>query len=426
MNILYLVNMNENNIKGLFTANHEKIMALNKLIEPDDILNIYSVQFYDVGIVKFLKKIMRKKIFVNNGPSFEKDGMVYRKEYLKVNLLSRYIEKKDDDYKKYEPFINKHLKEIQECDAVVAQWGYPHGRLAYHIGKKFNKPYFVQYYGSDIHTNPYRNKNVRKKVLDVLNYACNNFFVSDKLRKTANELGWSGDNWSLTKNCVNFNKFYKIDDKLKSRLCKENKIQENQLVIGYVGSLTEVKRSDSLVKIYSSLNHMIEEYGKDRELNGFNLSINPKYIFVGDGDMRHTVENDAINNSLDCVFTGNVDISDVNEYMNLMDVMVLPSRREGFGSVIVEANSLGVLAIGSDAGGIPEVLGNNKYVVSEGEDFEKRYAEKIFDFIVNGWNKEDLISRVEDEYSWDKVAMEDLTLIKQKVYDLRKDNNNEE
>ena len=439
MNILYLVNMNENNIKGLFTANHEKIMALKKLIKEDDVLNIYSVQFYDVGIVKLLKKIKKKKIFVNNGPEFEKDGLTYRKEYLKVDLYNRFIEKNDDDYKKYEPFINAHIKEIEECDFVVAQWGYPHGRLAYHIWNRFKKPYFVQYYGSDIHTNPYRNSNVRKKILDVLNNAEMNLFVSDNLRKSANGLGWNGDNWCLTKNCVNFDKFYDIGEEKKSAIRKKLGIEENQIVIGYVGSLTEVKRSDSLVEIYSRLNEKMNTNRKsidsdDLDMDGSTKSIdigkkisnlNPKYLFVGDGDMRTMIENDAKNHSLDCVFTGNVDISDVNEYMNIMDIMVLPSRREGFGSVIVEANSLGVLAIGSDAGGIPEVLGNEKYVVSEGDNFEDRYAEKILDFIKKGWNREELISRVREEYDWTKVAAKDLEMMKSKVFGKRKESYNE-
>lgn len=400
MNLLYLVNMNENNIKGLFTANHEKIMAIKKLLKEDDVLNIYSVQFYDAGISKLLKKATGKKIFVNNGPSFERDGIVYRKEYLKVDIKSRLIEKKDDDYDKYRDFIEKHEEEIKNCDAVVAQWGYPHGRLAYHIHKKFGKPYFVQYYGSDIHTNPYRDENVKKKVLDVLNNAANNFFVSMKLKESANGLGWNKENWSLTKNGVNFNKFFKIDEEEKEKLKKENNIND-ETVIGYVGSLTEVKRSDSLSEICSRVD-------KSKKC---------KYLFVGDGDMRELVEKEMQEKGADVIFTGNVDISEVNKYMNLMDIMVLPSRREGFGSVIVEANSLGVLTIGSDAGGIPEVVGNPDCIVAEGNDFEQRYADTIIKFINSGWDSDGLIKRVHDEYDWLNIAKGDLDIIRRVIDD---------
>src|SRR3712207_3508327 len=396
MNIFYLVNMNENNIKGLFTANHEKLMAMEKLIDKNDILNVYSVQFYDAGISKFLKKLSRKKIFVNNGPYFEIDSMLYRKEYLKVDLRARQIEKKIDDYKKYEPFIEKHRKEIEACDIVVAQWGYPHGRLAYHIGKKFNKPYFVQYYGSDIHTNPFRDANIREKVLDVLNNAANNFFVSDVLRKTANELGWNGDNYSITKNGVNFDKFYDIGESRKLELRKKLGIKEDDTVIGYVGSLTEVKRSDKLADIFS-------------DVDTFKRC---KYLLVGGGDMTDLVKNQVSDAGLDVIFTGNVSIEEVNEYLNLMDIMLLPSRREGFGSVIVEANSLGVLAIGSGAGGIPEVVGNANYIVEDGPKFENRYAQKIIESIEAGWDKQSLMDRTRLEYGWNNIAGKDLDIMR--------------
>ena len=396
MNIFYLVNMNENNIKGLFTANHEKLMALEKLIDKDDILNVYSVQFYDAGISKLLKKMSGKKIFVNNGPYFEIDSRIYRKEYLKVDLKARKIEKQDDDYRKYEPFIEKHRKEIEECDIVVAQWGYPHGRLAYHIGKKFNKPYFVQYYGSDIHTNPFRDSNIRKKVLDVLNNAANNFFVSDVLRKTANDLGWNGDNYSITKNGVNFDKFYDIGESRKLELRKRLGIKENDIVIGYVGSLTEVKRSDKLADIFSC----VDTFKRC------------KYLLVGGGDMTDLVKDQVSDAGLDVIFTGNVSIEEVNEYLNLMDIMLLPSRREGFGSVIVEANSLGVLAIGSGAGGIPEVVGNSNYIVEDGPKFENRYAQKIIESIEAGWDKQSLMDRTRLEYGWNNIAGKDLDIMR--------------
>ena len=133
--------------------------------------------------------------------------------------------------------------------------------------------------------------------------------------------------------------------------------------------------------------------------------------------MRSQVEKEANENNLDSIFTGNVDITDVNKYMNLMDIMILPSRREGFGSVIVEANSLGVLTIGSDAGGIPEVIGDERYIVKEGEDFEKRYADTIIKFINSGWDKEELINRVKMEYDWKNIARNDLDIIRRVVKD---------
>jgi len=38
--------------------------------------------------------------------------------------------------------------------------------------------------------------------------------------------------------------------------------------------------------------------------------------------------------------------------MNAMDVMVLPSRKEGFGAVVIEAQTCGTCVVGSSNGGI--------------------------------------------------------------------------
>jgi glycosyltransferase involved in cell wall biosynthesis len=53
-------------------------------------------------------------------------------------------------------------------------------------------------------------------------------------------------------------------------------------------------------------------------------------------------------------FTGSRE--DVPDMMKSMDVLVVPSLNEGFGRVILEANAVGVPAIGANAAGIPEVI----------------------------------------------------------------------
>jgi glycosyltransferase involved in cell wall biosynthesis len=53
-------------------------------------------------------------------------------------------------------------------------------------------------------------------------------------------------------------------------------------------------------------------------------------------------------------FTGSR--TDIPDLMRSIDVLVVPSLNEGFGRVIVEANAVGVPAVGADAAGIPEVI----------------------------------------------------------------------
>ena len=53
-------------------------------------------------------------------------------------------------------------------------------------------------------------------------------------------------------------------------------------------------------------------------------------------------------------FTGSR--TDIPDLMRSIDVLVVPSLNEGFGRVILEANAVGVPAVGADAAGIPEVI----------------------------------------------------------------------
>lgn len=54
MKILYIVNMDENNKKGLFMATHEKIKAIMKN-HPENEYKVISVQFKDTGIFRMAK-----------------------------------------------------------------------------------------------------------------------------------------------------------------------------------------------------------------------------------------------------------------------------------------------------------------------------------------------------------------------------------
>lgn len=61
----------------------------------------------------------------------------------------------------------------------------------------------------------------------------------------------------------------------------------------------------------------------------------------------------------------------VPEYINAMDVLVLPSLttsrwKEQFGHVLIEAMACGIPVIGSDSGAIPEVIGEAGLIVPEG------------------------------------------------------------
>lgn len=401
MNILYLVNINENNRKGLFTATHEKLKII---INSKDINNckIYAINFYDIGLMKLIKKISKKQIRTKGVDSFVYDGIEYKKIYIGVGIINKILEKLNLDILNFLPMLIKYKKEIKQYDLVSCHWGYPHGRIAYYIKKLYNLPYIVTYHGSDIHTMPVKDSSIRKKVIEILNNASKNIFISKKLYEASKVIGYNNKNYIISKNGVNIDNFYKLDDDKISTIKKE--LNLNKIVIGFTGNLNHIKRADKLVEIFKNIKNI---------LNTDDIS----FLIIGDGPLIKQIENGGANNNLNIHITGNVFVDDVRKYINTMDIMVLPSRNEGFGCVILEANACGVPVVATNVGGIPEAIEDNNMLVDDGEDFEERFSNKVCEILNLKYSSEDLIKRVKDNFTWEAVSKDEINVYKGEMYE---------
>ena len=394
MKVLYLVNMNENNKKGLFTATHERLKEIIKS-ESVDKYKIYSVQFYDGGIIKIIKKILNKEIRYKGKDNFTYEEIDYNKIYIKVGIIKKLLEKINLDFFNYLPILIKYKKDIKKFDLISVHWGYPHGRLGYWINKLYKKLYIVTYHGSDIHTMPIKNKHIAFKLMKVMNNAYKNIFVSNNLYLLATKLGYNKDNYIISKNGVNISDFYRIDDKEIYTLRQNIGIKNN--VVGFVGNLDYVKRADKLVEIFKEIK---------------NRKADTDFIIVGDGKLLSSIQKQAKDSNLNIYFTGKLEKNEVRDFLSVMDIMVLPSRNEGFGCVVLEANACGTKVIASDVGGISEAIGDKSLLVEEGEDFEKRFAIKVCEALKNNYDKTVLIDRVKENFSWAVISKDELNIYK--------------
>ncbi len=80
-----------------------------------------------------------------------------------------------------------------------------------------------------------------------------------------------------------------------------------------------------------------------------------KFLIVGDGPLRKVLEKHSPQNVR---FLGYR--KDIESILSRTKILLLPSKREGFGLVILEANSLKVPVIGRKIGGIPELIRDGK------------------------------------------------------------------
>ncbi|WP_040951156.1 glycosyltransferase, partial [Gorillibacterium massiliense] len=101
-----------------------------------------------------------------------------------------------------------------------------------------------------------------------------------------------------------------------------------------------VKRVMDVVEIFARVNHEVPS----------------RLLLTGDGPELSRVVNRVHELGLSerVLFCGKQD--EVAEILSISDIMLLPSEKESFGLVALEAMACGVPTVGSTAGGIPELV----------------------------------------------------------------------
>lgn len=145
---------------------------------------------------------------------------------------------------------------------------------------------------------------------------------------------------------------YSFDAIIRAKLRKELNI-EDALVLGFVGRLTYLKNPFFLLKV-------LEET--------LTMTDNAVLVVVGDGELKREFLNKATENNLDnnLIILGNRE--DVNNILMAMDVLLLPSFKEGLGMVLIEAQAASLKCI-ANTSGIPAEAKISSYL--HFEDIEK-------------------------------------------------------
>lgn len=278
----------------------------------------------------------------------------------------------------------------ENYDFIHAHSTYPVGYVACLTKHKYNIPYVLTAHGSDIHTLPCTQPKLKPAILETLESADKVIFVSNALRRKAMELGYDGENAVVISNGVDVSSFSILD---KDDIRKRNGVYEPDMhYVGFVGNLIPVKRVDKLPEIFLNIREKVS---------------NVKFLIVGDGGLRDSIQEIFTATDLDVVFAGRVKPEMVPFWMNCMDCLVLPSRNEGWGNVVLEAQACGVPVVGSNAGGIPEAVGEGGLIVEEGADFEERFAGAVCTVLRNPPNAEKLRERAQ-RYGWGNIVRKEV------------------
>ncbi|MBO8140505.1 MAG: glycosyltransferase [Thermosipho sp. (in: Bacteria)] len=345
----------------------------------------------------FFLKLLRKILKLQSTESLEKfENIKFRKIDVKINLLKKILEKtgflnfSKEFSKQLEKQIN--LKSYDIIHAHGMSLNLPAGYIAKLISEKYDIPFFVTLHGGDVNYNMAKNKKNRTIYIETFENTSKVIFVSNALLEKAKSLGYSGKNAIVIPNGYDPEIFKPMD---KKQVRKELGIYKKEYkYVGFVGNLIPVKRADKLPEIFENIS---KNYDK------------VMFLIVGDGYLKEKIEKEMKEKSLEYIFTGRVSQGSVAKWMNAMDIMVLPSRNEGWPCVVKEAQACGTCVVGSSNGGIPEAIGYKEYIVEEGENFEERFANKVVEILKNGSDSKNLIENTR-EFTWNRIVENEIEI----------------
>lgn len=117
----------------------------------------------------------------------------------------------------------------------------------------------------------------------------------------------------------------------------------NCFTLGVVSRLEKIKGMDLVVPAFAKV---LKQHPGTR------------LIVVGDGSQRSTMEQQAV--ELGCAehitWAGRQPQEELDKWYSQMDIVLMPSRSEGFGLTAIEAMANGCVMVASNIGGLPEVV----------------------------------------------------------------------
>lgn len=225
--------------------------------------------------------------------------------------------------------LEQLLKEV-DIDIIHGHYLFPAGAASVEVGKKHGIKTYVTAHGSDMFEMYKKQSFMRPFIKKVLKKADVVFAVSNALKDEilATNVPNIKDKTRLYWNSVDIDKFKDTTD-------SSFKLDNNKPIVLFVGNIIKRKNVDSLLE------------AKKLAKSDYNL------VVVGDGPLLKQLKQKA-EDICDVYFTGAR--KDVENIIPSASLLVLPSFSESFGLVLIEALACAKPVIGSNVGGIKEII----------------------------------------------------------------------
>lgn len=216
------------------------------------------------------------------------------------------------------------------------------------IYEKYHKKHLNTKFINHTHnTLQLENNQLRQKIYQYVCQTANKIlFVSDFLKRDSSRYHTNEQNMQVLYNCIDFQVFNKENKDLSLR--ERLGIREDDFVYIFTGRMVDDKGIYELIKAFNLLNQEIANI-KLLIIGSKTFGENSKDTFY------KKIENEIVSSNI--IFTGYVEPKEVVKYLNIADVVTIPSKwAEPFGVVALEAMAVGKPIIATKSGGLVEVL----------------------------------------------------------------------
>lgn len=256
-------------------------------------------------------------------------------------------------------------------------------------------------------------KGVKRKILkgvEKLTYACSttvypnsnglyNFIIENKLTSQKKlKVIANGSTNGINTNYFSVNQ---ISEEFKQSLKDDLKIHESNFIFVFVGRIVGDKGINELIQAFKKIIY-----------NDLNI----KLLLVGEEENAI----DPLNKETQHELSKNTNIikvgwqKDIRPYLAISDVLILPTYREGFPNVVMQAGAMGLPSIVTDINGCNEIIENGKNgiiipvknVIAIEEAVFKIKDDKIFFNNLKKNAREMITSRYEQQLVWSAILAE--------------------
>ena len=272
-------------------------------------------------------------------------------------------------------------------DIIHSHVALPDGYCGMLVAKEYKKPLVVTIHGQDFQYTIFRNKKCKDSIEKAINSSKKTVVVSSKLKKTGeNLLKINKEKIAVVPNGIN------SEDIFNGKSILLRKYEKKKIIL----SVSHLKKSKGIQLNLKAISKNIKKYN------------NLFYIIVGSGKEQGELEKFSkqlcIQNNVE--FVGGIPHKKVMEYMSICDIFSLPSYREGFGVVYLEAMANGIPVIACQGEGIDGIIKDKETgILVKPKDVDSLV--KAMDYLLSNPDEARAIGKrarklVLENYTWEK------------------------